>query len=187
MYLKNSDLLTGENRAYLKEEVRRFWNRASCDTEAADSPKFSREYFEEIESFRYVDQAFIHSFAQFTRYHGKKVLEVGFGAGTDFIQWVRAGAFASGVDLTQEALDNLEHRIKVYELPFPEKIQLADAERLPFPRFGQSGEIPRHCQRQGYLGRTPLESDGVEETLPKPETSLKQVSVLRGRLGAASG
>src|SRR3989454_4909540 len=133
MYLKNSDLLTGENRAYLKEEVRRFWNRASCDTEAADSPKFSREYFEEIESFRYVDQAFIHSFAQFTRYHGKKVLEVGFGAGTDFIQWVRAGAFASGVDLTEEALANLSRRIRVYDLPEPEALEVADAENLAFP------------------------------------------------------
>jgi hypothetical protein len=46
-------------------------------------------------------------------------------------------------------------------------------------RFGQSGEIPRHSQRQGYFRRTPLESDRVEETLAKPETSLKQVSVLR--------
>jgi len=132
MYLKNSELLTGENGAYLKEEVRRFWNRASCDTEVANSPKFSHEYFEEIESFRYVDQAFIHSFAQFTRYRGKKVLEVGFGAGTDFVQWLRAGSLASGVDLTQEALDNLLHRIKVYGLPSPEKIQIADAEHLPF-------------------------------------------------------
>ena len=132
MQPKPSALLTVGEQSNLKEEVRRFWNRASCDTEVADSPKFSRDYFEEIESFRYVDQAFIHSFAQFTRYYGKRVLEVGFGAGTDFIQWLRAGALASGVDLTQEALDNLLHRIKVYELPSPEKIQIADAEHLPF-------------------------------------------------------
>ena len=33
-----------------------------------------------------------YSFAQFTRYRGRKVLEVGFGAGTDFIQWLRAAA-----------------------------------------------------------------------------------------------
>ena len=114
----------------LKAKVRDFWNQKSCDTQVAEAPEFSREYFEQIESFRYLDQSFIHGFAQFTRYHKKRVLEVGFGAGTDFIQWLRAGAIASGIDLTQEALDNLEHRIKVYELPFPEKIQLADAERL---------------------------------------------------------
>lgn len=116
----------------LKEQVRDFWNEQSCDTQVARSEKFSREYFEEIESFRYFDQPFIHSFAQFTRYRGKKVLEVGFGAGTDFIQWLRAGAIVSGVDLTPEALDNLRHRIDVYQLPAPEKIMVADAENLPF-------------------------------------------------------
>lgn len=118
--------------ADLKQQVHEFWNRQSCDTHIATSQKFSRDYFEQIESFRYKDQPFIHSFAQFTRYHGKRVLEVGFGAGTDFIQWLRAGAVASGIDLTQEGLENLRHRIEIYGLPAPEKIQVADAEQLPF-------------------------------------------------------
>src|SRR5258705_2811124 len=117
----------------LKAEVKAFWNRRSCDVVFARSEKFSREYFEEIENWRYSDQPFIHSFAQFTRYHGKKVLEVGFGAGTDFVQWLRARARATGIDLTEEALANLTHRIQVYGLPQPEKIEVADAEKLPFP------------------------------------------------------
>jgi len=117
----------------LKAEVKAFWNRRSCDVVFARSEKFSREYFEEIENWRYSDQPFIHSFAQFTRYHGKKVLEVGFGAGTDFVQWLRAGARATGVDLTEEGLTNLTQRIQLYGLPAPEKIQVADAEHLPFP------------------------------------------------------
>jgi len=120
------------NQNDLKAEVREFWDRLSCDTQVASAPKFSREYFEEIESFRYRDQPFIHAFAQFTRYYGKRVLEVGFGAGTDFIQWLRAGARASGIDLTPEALDNLTHRIEAYQLPAPEQIMVADAEQLPF-------------------------------------------------------
>jgi ubiquinone/menaquinone biosynthesis C-methylase UbiE len=116
----------------LKQEVRDFWNRQSCDTQFAEAPKFSREYFEQIEMRRYKDQPCIHAFAQFTRYHGKRVLEVGFGAGTDFIQWLRAGAIVSGVDLTREALDNLTQRIQVYGLPQPENIRVTDAENLPF-------------------------------------------------------
>jgi SAM-dependent methyltransferase len=116
----------------LKDRVRDFWNRQSCDTQVAAAPKFSREYFEQIEAFRYYDQPFIHGFAQFSRYRDKRVLEVGFGAGTDFIQWLRAGARASGIDLTPEALDNLTHRIRVYELPAPEQTMVADAEKLPF-------------------------------------------------------
>ncbi|MBU6401080.1 MAG: methyltransferase domain-containing protein, partial [Verrucomicrobia bacterium] len=116
----------------LKEQVRSYWNRQACDTDQAKSSRFSREYFEEIEQWRYADQPFIHDFAQFTRYHGKRVVEVGFGAGTDFIQWLRAGAKTSGIDLTQEALDHLRHRIAVYRLPAPEEIKVGDAENLPF-------------------------------------------------------
>jgi SAM-dependent methyltransferase len=117
----------------LKAEVKAFWNRESCDTWQAHSEKFTRAYFDEIERWRYADQPFIHAFAQFTRYHGQKVLEVGFGSGTDFIQWLRAGAIVSGIDLTEEALANVSHRIKVYDLPPPESLQVADAEALPFP------------------------------------------------------
>jgi SAM-dependent methyltransferase len=125
--------MTDSVPAPLKDQVRRYWNRQSCDTDQARSAKYSRDYFEEIERWRYADQPFIHSFAQFTRYHGRRVLEVGFGAGTDFIQWIRAGAIVSGIDLTQEALDNLTHRLQVYGLPAPESIQVSDAEHLPFP------------------------------------------------------
>ena len=122
--------LTGS--AALKNEVKAFWNRESCDADQADAEKFSRAYFEQIERWRYTDQPFIHSFAQFTRYHGKRVVEVGFGAGTDLVQWLRAGARVSGIDLTEEALANVSHRIQVYGLPQPESLQVADAENLPF-------------------------------------------------------
>lgn len=117
----------------LKQEVHDFWNRQSCDTDSAGSQKFSREYFEEIERFRYRDQPFIHAFAQFPRYRGKRVLEVGVGAGTDFIQWVRSGAQATGLDLTEEAIENVRHRIATYGLPAPEELRVGDAENLPFP------------------------------------------------------
>ena len=116
----------------LKSAVRDFWNVQSCDTQVAKATRFSLEYFEEIERFRYRDQPYIHSFAQFTRYRGKRVLEVGVGAGTDFTQWLRAGARATGVDLTPEAIANMTHRREVYDLPAPEELREADAEQLPF-------------------------------------------------------
>src|SRR5688500_13805267 len=116
----------------LKDRVRDYWNQQSCDTQVAKSAKFTREYFDEIEQFRYFDQPFIHSFAQFTRYSGKKVIEVGFGAGTDFVQWLRSGVRLSGIDLTPEALEHVRHRINTYGLPQPEALQVGDAEDLPF-------------------------------------------------------
>jgi SAM-dependent methyltransferase len=144
--------------AELKAQVRDYWNRQSCDTQVAKSEKFSRAYFEEIERFRYFDQPFIHSFAQFTRYYGKSVVEVGFGAGTDFIQWLRAGAKVSGVDLTPEALENLRQRIQTYGLPEPDRIEVADAENLPFPN--ESFDLGYSF---GVLHHTPNTECGIRE------------------------
>lgn len=121
-----------QNPHALKDSVRDYWNAQACGTDAAASAKFTRAYFDEIEAFRYESEPYIFSFAQFTRYHGKRVLEVGVGAGTDFIQWVRAGADAHGIDLTDEAVAHVKHRLEVYGLP-PADVQVGDAEHLPFP------------------------------------------------------
>ena len=119
------------NNVELKQEVAAFWNQASCGTTITNREKFSREYYEEIEAYRYRLEPEIFSFAQFTRFRDKKVLEVGIGAGTDFIQWVRAGAEAYGVDLTEEAVANVQHRLQAYGLSAAE-VRVADAENLPY-------------------------------------------------------
>ena len=116
----------------LKRAVHDYWNTSTCNSERAGAPRFSREYFEEIERSRYRLEPQIFSFAQFTRAHGKKVLEVGVGAGTDFLQWVRAGARAYGVDLTEEAVEHTRQRLRVYGLHC-EDVRIADAEALPYP------------------------------------------------------
>lgn len=119
------------NNQHLKQSVRQYWNQQSCGTEHTIQEKYSKEYFEEIEQHRYATEPEIHSFAQFSRAHGKKVLEVGIGAGTDFMQWVRSGAHAYGIDLTQEALNNVEKRLSLYHLHAQELI-VADAENIPY-------------------------------------------------------
>jgi ubiquinone/menaquinone biosynthesis C-methylase UbiE len=133
----------------LTSQVHEFWNKASCDTHIAAADKFTKSYFEEIETYRYYDQPFIHKFAQFSRYRGKEVLEIGFGAGTDFIQWLRAGAVATGIDLTEEALANLQARIQVYGLPEPRQLVVGSAENLPFPNASfdlvYSFGVLHHC------------------------------------------
>jgi len=114
-----------------KERVHDYWNRASCGTENTRHKKHSAAYFSDIENRRYSIEPEIFSFAQFTRYRNKKVLEVGVGAGTDFVQWVRAGAHAHGVDLTQEAIDNTRNRLALEGLE-AQYLSVADAESLPF-------------------------------------------------------
>ncbi len=120
-----------DDKEILKSEVQGFWNKQTCGTWSSDKEKFSLDYFEDIEQDRYALQPEIFSFAEFTRWHGKKVLEVGVGAGTDFLQWVRAGAKVSGIDLTDQACLHAEHRLSLYGLK-AEEIKVGDSENLPF-------------------------------------------------------
>lgn len=115
-----------------KASVEAYWSRQTCGSGVATSKKFSRQYFEEIEEHRFRIEPEVFSLAQFTRFRGQKVLEVGVGAGTDFIQWVRAGAKAYGVDLTEEAVEHVNKRLEVYGLS-AEEVRVADADKLPYP------------------------------------------------------
>ncbi|MBI1859192.1 MAG: hypothetical protein HYR97_08795, partial [Candidatus Melainabacteria bacterium] len=80
-----------------------FWKKYPCGSDFSKELLFSEKFFREVEEERYNRQPFVFSFAQFTRYHKKQILEVGTGLGIDFSQWVRAGADSYGVDLTEEA------------------------------------------------------------------------------------
>jgi len=113
------------------DQVREYWNRASCGTDRTNSDKHSLEYFEEIEEFRYRHEPYIHSFAQFTRWKDQKILEIGVGAGTDFLQFIRAGADTYGVDLTEEAIDNVSKRLEIYGLSARD-LRCCNAEHLPY-------------------------------------------------------
>ncbi|OQA36389.1 MAG: Demethylrebeccamycin-D-glucose O-methyltransferase [Candidatus Dependentiae bacterium ADurb.Bin331] len=120
------------NQDQLKAAVQAYWNKESCGTSVTQQSKFSKIYFDEIETYRYEIEPEIFSFAQFTRYYGKRVLEVGIGAGTDFIQWVRSGAQAYGVDLTPESIEHTRQRLMIEQLHAFD-LQVADAEQLPYP------------------------------------------------------
>jgi ubiquinone/menaquinone biosynthesis C-methylase UbiE len=113
--------------------VKEYWETIPCGTEdyiVGQFKPYSLEWYEEIEKFRYNMEPMIHSIAQFTRHSNKRVLEIGVGAGTDHLQWARAGAILSGVDLTEAAIFITKERLKLYGLN-SDLIRL-DAEALPF-------------------------------------------------------
>lgn len=126
-------MITQKNPADLKLMVKKYWNGAACGTEFIGQQKYSPAYFAAIEEFRYTTEPEIFAFAQFTRFHGKKILEVGVGAGTDFMQWVRAGALCHGLDLTEEAVTHVNHRLALQGLQ-AEEIIVGDAEKLPYKK-----------------------------------------------------
>ena len=118
----------------LNERVRNYWEQEPCGTGesvAGDLEPESLQWFERIEEHRYAVEPFIHQVAQFTRHRGKTLLEIGVGAGTDHLQWARAGCRCFGTDLTDAAIETTRKRLACYGLE--SRLQRLDAERLPYP------------------------------------------------------
>jgi hypothetical protein len=100
----------------LKTRVREYWEKEPCGTGTNITGKYiegTPDWYRSIEEHRYKVEPFIHSVAQFTRHRGKKILEVGVGAGTDHLQWARAGAECYGVDLTEAAIRATENHLRI--------------------------------------------------------------------------
>jgi len=117
-------------RAELKDRVRGHWQAQPCGTRelpAADR----RAFFKQLALERYQVEPYLWDFAQFERGKDLRLLEVGVGAGTDFINWVRHGANATGIDLTEQGVALTRERLALEGLSA--QVQVGDAEDLPFP------------------------------------------------------
>jgi ubiquinone/menaquinone biosynthesis C-methylase UbiE len=117
-----------------KEAVRAHWEADPCGSKLAAAEPGSRAFFDQVEAERNRLEPFIPSFAEFEHWRGKKVLEVGVGLGTDFVRFVRAGAEATGIDLTESAAGLVRRRLELEGLDAD--VLAADAEALPFPDGG---------------------------------------------------
>jgi len=111
----------------LKAEVREFWNSDPCGTRYLEGP----DDFDKHARARYNLEPYIAEFAQFSSAKGLRVLEIGVGMGADYLEWLKAGALATGVDLSATSLERARRRCLA--AGFQPDLQVADAEHLPFP------------------------------------------------------
>ena len=141
-----------------KQEVRSFWEAEPCGVEHAEAPEGTREFYDQIEARRSELEPFIGRFARFEEQRGQRMLEIGVGAGTDFIRFARAGAIASGVDLTEHAVQLVRRRLELEELDG--HLETADAESLPF-----EDESFDFVYSWGVLHHTPDTPQAVREAI----------------------
>lgn len=112
------------------DSVKAYWDARPCNIRHSKKPLGSKEYFDEVETRKYYVEPHIPGFAQFARWKGKRVLEVGCGIGTDTINFARAGAQVTAVDLSTESLAVAKQRAEVFGFKDQVRFYQADAERL---------------------------------------------------------
>jgi SAM-dependent methyltransferase len=110
-----------------KNEVRKFWNSNPCGTRYLEG----KEDFDAHARARYALEPYIFDFAQFKSACGLKVLEIGVGMGADYLEWLKAGAQATGVDLSPASIERTRQRCQL--AGYTSDLQVADAESLSFP------------------------------------------------------
>ena len=138
------------------DQVRAYWSRRPCNIRHSTKPVGTREYFDEVEARKYFVEPHIPAFADFERWRGKKVLEIGCGIGTDSINFARARADITVVDLSHESLDVCRKRFEVFGLEA--NFYEGDAEHLSefvpvvFRMISSAKEFPSSCERRFMPG-----------------------------------
>lgn len=112
------------------DKVAEYWNRRPCNIRHSTREVGTKEYFDEVEARKYMVEPHIPGFAQFERWKGKRVLEVGCGIGTDTTNFARAGADVTAVDLSAESIAVARKRIEVFGLQDRVRFFNGNAEAL---------------------------------------------------------
>lgn len=143
------------------ERVREYWDRRPCNIRHSSREIGTREYFDEVEARKYFVEPHIPRFAEFPRWAGRRVLEIGCGIGTDTISFARAGAQVTAVDLSESSLEVARQRARVFGLEDRITFYQANAEQL-------DQVVPREPYDLVY-------SFGVIHHSPHPERIVEQV------------
>lgn len=139
--------------------VKAYWDRRPCNIRHSAREMGTREYFDEVEERKYFVEPHIPAFADFERWNGKKVLEIGCGIGTDSINFARGGADLTVVDLSSASLELCRKRFETFGLNA--RFFCGNAEEL-------SAFVPEERYDLVY-------SFGVIHHTPHPERVLRQI------------
>lgn len=81
-----------------------YWDTHIHDLEIATHPVGSREFFRELERYRFKKLAYLPEKVDFSGFRGENVLEVGCGVGIDLARFARGGANVVGIDVSEVAV-----------------------------------------------------------------------------------
>lgn len=112
------------------EKVKEYWDKRPCNIRHSNKEVGTIEYFNAVEYKKYYVEPHIRDFADFRKWHGKRVLEIGCGLGTESVNFARWLALVTAVDLSEKSLEIAEKRAEVFKLQNKIKFYQGNAEEL---------------------------------------------------------
>jgi ubiquinone/menaquinone biosynthesis C-methylase UbiE len=113
------------------DAVRKYWNARIHDLEISRHEPGMPGFFADLDEYHFDKLHHLLRLVDFEAQRGRKVLDVGCGAGVDAVRFARAGALVTAVDIAPAAIGlatrNFEYQALEAELV------VADGENLPFP------------------------------------------------------
>ena len=152
---------TGGFAAIPIDEVAEYWNARPSNIRHSPKPLGTREYFNEVERRKYFVEPHIPKFAEFDRWQGKRVLEIGCGIGTDTMNFARHGAQVTAVDISEQSVGIARRRAEVFALEDRIRFYVGNAEEL-------SDFVPVEAYDLVY-------SFGVIHHTPHPDHVIRQI------------
>jgi ubiquinone/menaquinone biosynthesis C-methylase UbiE len=117
----------------LKIDVKSYWEKKVCGAVYGMNDSGGETDLERMAIERYRLEPYILDFARFESGKDKRVLEIGIGGGVDFSNWIRSGARATGIDLTQAGVAMTRQRLSQLGIKSEDyQAMVGDAENLPF-------------------------------------------------------
>jgi SAM-dependent methyltransferase len=111
-------------------QVRDYWNVHIHDLEISSRAPGTREFFADLDQYHFEKLHHLLRLVDFNGQRGKRVLEVGCGAGTDLIRFAKGGARVTGVDIAPSAVALAKQNFAQQGLEAD--LREADGEHLPF-------------------------------------------------------
>jgi SAM-dependent methyltransferase len=119
------------NNPTLLQEIKTYWDHHIHDLAVATHPVGSKEFFAELDDYRYEKLNYLPRLIDFPSYKGARLLEIGCGAGIDLVRFAREGAVTTGVDLSRTAIE-LAQKNMVFN-GCTADLRVMNGEALEFP------------------------------------------------------
>jgi SAM-dependent methyltransferase len=122
---------TPDHRAATIADVRRYWDHHIHDLDISAAAPGSPAFFADLDQYHFEKLHHLLRLVNFGGYRGRRVLDVGCGAGVDLMRFAEGGAVVTGLDLATSS-------VALARRYFEQKgrqatLAIGDGERLPFP------------------------------------------------------